>query len=269
MDGRCGKFTIEAIFGFQKAQFPEGHERTNQTHWDPDGRIDVDKWTIARLNEILNKAPLLERARQWAQVALDLIRSAIVRLTSVRASYSLPNPLFTNDKLKREADWCFKTHRVADPVSHLDEVLAVYNRMSSTLHRYLSGSFPLFQLSDTYHTDAIAYAYNGGYYWSLDERDPSSREQGAYIYIGNDTFNGPYVIVHELGHYCGGHLGLGKEISHLCTPNPKPYGKRGDAGQQGHNFLTMTPSEALRNVYSYQVFAHAPDGFGPPDTGPV
>jgi hypothetical protein len=88
-------------------------------------------------------------------------------------------------------------------------------------------------------------------------------------YIGNDTFNGPNVIVHELGHYCGGRDGSGKEIAHLCTPNPKPFGKPGDEGKHGHNFLTMTPEEALRNVYSYQAFAHAPDGFGPPATGPV
>jgi hypothetical protein len=269
VNGSCDTKTREAILQFQKVQFPQGHERANHTHWDPDSRIDRDKWTIARLNEILNKAPLLARAREWAAVALDRVRLAIARLFTVRATYSLPNPLFANAKLKREADWCFKAHKVADPVSHLDAVLSVYDRMSCTLHRYLSGSFPLFQLSDTYHINAIAYAYFGGYEWSLDERDPKTREQGAYIYIGNDTFNGPNVIVHELGHYCGGRHGSGREIDHLCTPNPKPVGKPGDAGRQGHNFLTMTPAEALRNVYSYQVFAHAPDGFGPPDTGPV
>ena len=215
------QLTKEAILKFQKAQFPEGHERANHTHWDTDGLIDIDKWTIARLNEILNKVPLLARAREWSGVALDRVRLAIVRLFTVRASYSLPNPLFTNNQLKREADWCFKSHKVADPVAHLDSVLSVYDRMSKTLHRYLSGSFPLFQLSDTFRTDAIAYAYLGGYEWPLDEREPTSREQGAYIYIGNDTFNGPNVIVHELGHYCGGRVESGKKRSATLYAQPQ------------------------------------------------
>src|SRR5262249_4176704 len=162
----------------------------------------------------------------------------------VRSSYALPNLLFNNATLKREADWHFKFHKAESPLDNIDTVLLVYRRMNTALSRFISGSFPLFQLSDHYREDALAYAYLGGYDSAIADLEIDQKgviEQPAYIYVANERFGSLPVIIHELGHYCGGDVGSGQAISHVSTPHPKPDGARKELGR--HDYRHMTPGD--------------------------
>jgi hypothetical protein len=266
-DGDCGRLTKAAILKFQEKQFPPNPKF--HKGWRPDGRVDPGKWTIDKLNLIINwsgRTDLLEIARQQAPTALQRVNNALHRLSVVRSSYALPNPLFSNAALKREADWHFKFHKAQNPLQNIDKVVLVYQRMNTALSKFISGSFPLFQLSDHYHEDAIAYAHNGGFFFAIAEVD-TDREQGAYIYVANERFGHLTVIIHELGHYCGGRSNSGEAVNHVSTPHPKPDGAAKEFGR--HDYRHMTPGDALNNVYSYQVYALPEMGYGPPASGPV
>ncbi|WP_024879006.1 peptidoglycan-binding domain-containing protein [Methylosinus sp. LW3] len=265
-DGICGPLTRGAILDFQKKQFPANPQFHDG--WRPDGRVDPGKWTIDKMNVIANwgsRTDLLEIARKQAPVARARVMNALHRLSVVRSSYALPSPLFSNAQLKREADWHFKFHKAAYPLENIDAVSTIYQRMNAALTKFIAGSFPLFQLSDHYREDALAYAHVGGYSFSIAEIE--SGEQGAYIYVANERFGSLPVIIHELGHYCGGRFRSGREIDHVSTPHPKPNGAAREAGR--HDYRRMTPQEALKNVYSYQVYALPEMGYGPPESGQI
>ena len=60
------------------------------------------------------------------------------------------------------------------------------------------------------------------------------------------------VIVHELGHFCGGNKSSGKDVVHRASPSPVPNGVKKEDGST--NYRDMPPFHARTNVYSYQIY---------------
>ena len=267
-DGFFGPKTGKAIRQFQTVQFPG---------WQPDGRIDPNQKTINRLNEVLNGSSSkqafsdpslvptsqtetdpgqIQQAFTLASDALRRVRRAMNRLTAVKAAYEISDPLFASQNEKRLVQWHFKVHRADNPVMQIDRVWQVYRRMEETLFMSLRGGtvFRLFQAGKHPDKNAIAYAHWGGYEFDLGEKEEG--EQGRYIYITpNFRTASSSVIIHELGHYCGGRKGSNREIGHIASPSPWPNGEPRDDSKRGHNYAQLTADEALCNTYSYQVYA--------------
>lgn len=281
VDGFFGPLTGKAIRRFQSAQF---------AGWTPDGRIDPGQKTLRRINNLLgggkqalsdpeNADPSravtdpkqIEQAFTLAADALARVQRAIHRLTAVRASYFVPNPMTSSVEQRRLVEWHFKVHLATNPLAQIDDVRSVYERMHSTLTMALrkGSSFRLFQAGNHPDKTAIAYAHWGGYEFALDEKEGG--EQGRYIYI-TPSFRtaSSSVIIHELGHYCGGKHGSHREIGHVASPSKWPNGSPRDDSRTGHNYRQLTPLEALCNTYSYQVYVFpefpehkVPDDFRP------
>jgi hypothetical protein len=266
VDGFFGPKTGGAIRQFQKVQFPG---------WTPDGRIDPGQKTIKRLNELLTSASKqafadptadfaagletdpsqIEQAFTLASDALRRVRRAKQRLFAVRSSYSLSDPLASSKQEKRLVEWHFKVHKAVNPVGQIDRVIGVYQRMEETLFMSLRGgtSFRLFQPGHHSDPKAIAYAHWGGF-----EAEMSDTEEGElvrYIYI-TPKFRtaSSSVIIHELGHFCGGRMGSHREISHIASPSPWPRGEPREDTKTGHNYVQITADEAFCNTYSYQIY---------------
>ena len=89
--------------------------------------------------------------------------------------------------------------------------------------------------------------------FEFDEKEEG--ELGKYIYITpNFRTASSSVIIHELGHYCGGKRGTHREISHIASPSPWPRGEPRDDSRSGHNYEQLTANEAFCNTYSYQIY---------------
>jgi hypothetical protein len=282
VDGFFGPLTGKAIRQFQTVQF-QG--------WTPDGRIDPGQKSERRLNALLGGSSKqafvdpksggasgavtdpeqIQQAFVLAADALTRVRRAMSRLTAVRSSYTIPNPLFASEHERRLVEWHFKVHRADDPVIQIDRVWSVYQRMQITLSMALrkGTSFRLFQAGKHPDKTAIAFAHWGGYDFEFDELEGG--EQGKYIYITpNFRTASSSVIIHELGHYCGGKRGSHREISHIASPSPWPRGEPRDDSRSGHNYEQLTANEAFCNTYSYQIYVFPefpehkiPDSFKP------
>jgi hypothetical protein len=143
----------------------------------------------------------------------------------------------------------------------MEETLFMSLRTATTFRLFQPGKHP--------DPNAIAYAHWGGYDFGMDETEGG--ELGRYIYI-TPVFRtmSSSVIVHELGHFCGGRRGSHQEIGHVASPSPWPRGEPRDDSKSGHNYLQLTADEAFRNTYSYQVYVFpefpehkVPDSFKP------
>lgn len=268
VDGLFGPKTGAAIRQFQGTQFPD---------WTPDGRIDPDQKTIKRLNELLsttskqafkdpaNAGPAtasdtdpkqIQQAVILAADALQRVRRAKNRLTAVRASYAIPNPLASTQQEKRLVEWHFKVHRADNAVAQIDAVADIYAHMEETLFMSLRKGtrFRLFQPGHHPDPTAIAYAHWGGYEGRLSDTEEGELVRYVYITPQFRTASSS-VIIHELGHFCGGPKGSHREIGHVASPSPWPHGTPRDDSKTGHNYAQLTAHEAFCNTYSYQVYA--------------
>jgi hypothetical protein len=254
VDGLCGPLTVRAIRRFQIVQFPD---RT------PDGRVDPGQRTIQRLNDILLGALVLdttdltgvELAYLSVPDALTRVRRAIARLFNVKASYLFVAPLTGQDLERRSVEWHFKVNKADDPVAQIARVLRVYDRMRLALEGATLSR--LFQTGRG-DIDYVAMAEFGGYDFAVDEL-ATDKEPGAYVYIHPEKRARSLVIIHELGHFCGGRRGSGSEIEHMAHPVPWPNGKAIDCPR---NYMNMNPDDAFRNTYSYQAYAFPEQSFG-------
>ncbi len=222
--------------------------------------------TEAELDAIKQKAAI---AKAYATIpeALGRIRTARARLFALKPGYLWPTPLFPSGRERRIAEWNFKLHKAADPVTQIDRVLAVYDRMEQTLFMASRArtSFGLFLPSkgDPKSPGVPAYTTAGGYYYGIGDRD-SSGEYRKAIYITPEYANkvrAAEILIHELAHYCGGKEGSGQDIQHRARPFPPPRGVRKEYGQ--HDYAGMTAEEASRNAYSYPSYCY-PESLGNP-----
>ena len=245
-DSWIGPKTTGAITRFQQVQFPG---------WKPDGRVDPFQKTQLRINELIAQTSPEQIALAFhvAGDALARVRKAIARLTAVRSQYGLSQPLFDTPGERRLVEWHFKVNKASDPVEQIDAVRAIYDRMSQTLNKSLGKSTKFRLFMPGHHPDptAIAYAHWGGFHFAPDETEDG--EPGRYVYI-TPAFRteSSSVIIHELGHYCGGRKGSGEEIGHRASPRPAPRGSRKEDGNA--DYAGMTPKDARLNVYSYQIY---------------
>jgi peptidoglycan hydrolase-like protein with peptidoglycan-binding domain len=276
VDGWYGEKTGGAIYKFQKQQFPG---------WTPDVRIDPNQKTLVRINLLLSLkvrplrftpqsgplSPELKKAYECVPGVLGRIRAARRRVESAQISMAKkPVPDTTDVRL---AKWHFKAHKAADPVGHLGKVIDVFSRMESILFMETRAGSP-FQLfmptnGDPREKVAAAWAFLGGYSFPFNQQQSGGEYMHA-IYIAPqfaEKIFAEMILLHELGHFCGGAPGSNDSIGHRAHPSPPPSGKRLEDGTT--NYARMTPADALRNAQSFQ-FLCAPEHplFMPPDPLP-
>ncbi|WP_437755091.1 hypothetical protein [Sorangium sp. So ce1389] len=223
------------------------------------------------------KPEVLDRAYALTRMAVPRLRLALHRMTLLRPNF-IPGVigLLSSSAELALANWHFKIDKAKVPLRALDMACQLFQRMLLTAEiasRESNPRFPIFRLSDA--TDAVAYAHLGGFYASPIDvargRGVSGMEPESCIYLtrlfaeqsARDT-DGKLVklIIHELGHYCGGKIDSLDWIGHMASPIPKPNGSRKEDGR--HNYRDMTSDEAVRNTYSYTLYALPELGYGPP-----
>lgn len=275
VDGICGPLTTAAIQRFQRVQFPG---------WTPDGRIDPGQKTIRRLNAVLIRSsivlpptrdahgvgqpPEIQKAYATIPEALGRIRRAKARLLSLRASLSLPNPLFASQQERAIAEWNFKLHHASHPGAHLTKILAVYDRMDATLvmaaRQGTTFQFFLPSNGNPLEETAAAYTTLGGYFYGIGEVQKDGEYRNA-VYITPQFVNKIFaasILIHELAHFCGGKEKSAESIEHRASPKPQPNGRRLEDGH--HDYANMTADEAYRNAQSYQAYSFPETDGKPP-----
>ena len=269
-DGKCGPLTMAAIGRFQRVQFNGAIL---------DSRIDPDKKTLARLNELqltgsgdlvrgganagvvggpgtvggsTTSSEQLDLARSLAVDAERRINLAIQRLIQAGQARLATKPSAREQQLVREVDFHFKADAADNPALHMGRVLAVYTFMLTAIRESTLGTRELFQGGEHPDPTAIAFAELGGFF--------STVQQDRFIFI-TPIFRtrSSGVIVHELAHFCGGDAKSGNDIVHRASPRPPPLGTQREDGSS--NYAAMIPFHARTNVFSYQVycFPETPD----------
>jgi hypothetical protein len=269
-----GPLTVKAVLKYKGNKKRMIINRSYENHVDP----IVGKMTIASLDqemfqwennpEDVRKRPEIRRAYATLPEAMNLVRSARVRLFAVRGYYSSPRPLPFFQWERKVAEWNWKVQRAADPVAHIDRILGVYDRMNETLFMASrpGNAFQLFLPSNGYPGEPgdPAYTTAGGYYCGTNEIDPIWDAYERAIYITPAFLNTVFpssVLIHELAHYCGGKQGTADTIDHWASPLPPPRGRVLDFGH--HDYAGLTADEAYRNAQSYQCYCF-PNSFGKP-----
>jgi peptidoglycan hydrolase-like protein with peptidoglycan-binding domain len=260
--GEYGQTTADAVRAYK-----QDRDIVNTSYQTKADDI-VGKMTIAELDKEMLGIESGAVAKAFATIpdAVAKIRLAITRLTAVRSSYSVPNPLFTG-KERKVVEWNFKVDRTADPAAQIDKIRAIYELMNETLFRasHFAGQWNLFRFSKRHPTSPGAPAYTtlGGNDFPINQRD-RSREFKNAIYVTPEFSNKVFaasILIHELSHYCGGKDGSATSIEHRASPLPPPHGKRLEDGTT--NYADMTADLAYRNAQSYQLYCD-PDGLGKP-----
>lgn len=241
VDGKCGPLTMAAIGRFQRVQFNGAIL---------DSRVDPDKKTLARLNELLAGGELvrggaiaivgggpgtvggsttsseqLDLARSLAVDAERRISLAIQRLIQAEAARGAATRSARQRQMVREVDFHFKTGAAQDPASHMRHIFAVYTFMLTAIRESTLGIRELFQGGEHPDPTAIAFAALGGLF--------STVQQDRFIFI-TPIFRtrSSGVIVHELAHFCGGDAKSGNDIVHRASPKPPPLGTQREDGRQ-------------------------------------
>jgi peptidoglycan hydrolase-like protein with peptidoglycan-binding domain len=276
VDGLVGPKTMGAIERFQSVQFPAKFA---------DGRVDPGQRTVQRLNELLATRSVVSAAASPAafvpqgsnsatqdnrfgfeqasftqsgttddqiRLAERLAEDAERRLTTAlnrmnQAIVALGKKTHTarEQALVREINWHFKASADTNPTSHMAKVQTVLATMLTAVREQNLGSRSLFRKGTHPDPNAIAAAELGGFF--------SVKQDERFIIITpNFRTQSSGVIVHELGHFCGGNKSSGKDVVHRASPLPFPTGTRKEDGST--NYRDMPPFHARTNVYSYQIY---------------
>lgn len=279
VDGFVGPKTIRAIEDFQKFQFPSK---------TADGRVDPGQRTVGRLNEILATAPIVASAapafapafasgsgsafapqqgsqlgfvkasfaesttddqialaERLAEDAEKRITAAVRRMNQAITAMGKTVRNAKEKELVREIDWHFKASADTTPTSHMAKISTVLATMLTAIREQNLGTRSLFKKGTHPDPTAIAAAELGGF---------SSLKQDERFIIITPQFRtqSSGVIVHELGHFCGGNKASGKDVVHRASPSPFPTGTKKEDGST--NYRDMPPFHARTNVYSYQIY---------------
>ncbi len=256
VDGLSGPKTIGAIEKFQRVQFPGIF---------PDGLISPQKRTISLLNSLASGGQAnggastsfgITGADETTQDQLDLARrlaldaerrivDAIQRLIRTTAALTSPRRSAAAEQLVREANFHFKVNADPNPLLHLSKISAIFTFMLTAVRDSNNGTREIFRGGTDPQAEAIAVTDVGGFF--------SSEQSKRFIIITPIFRTGSSgVIVHELAHFCGGEEKSGREIVHRASPRPPPNGTQKEDGST--DYANMTPSLALTNAFSYQVF---------------
>lgn len=276
VDGFIGPKTVGAIDRFQRVQFPANF---------PDGRIDPGQRTEARLNELLaaakpsgvitnvhglaggsngtknpsslvpipvvfnppqNNAERLALAEKLAIDAERRLTAAVLRLNkAIKALAKTTGRTEEEKKLVKEIDWHFKASADKDPATHMTKISNIFVTMLVAVKEQNLGTRSIFKAGTHPDATAIAAAEPGGWFsMKQDERfiiiTPAFRTQSSGV------------IIHELGHFCGGKRHSVSEVMHRASPSPTPNGTKKEDGTD--NYKDMVPFHARTNVYSYQIY---------------
>jgi peptidoglycan hydrolase-like protein with peptidoglycan-binding domain len=279
VDGFIGPKTVGAIDRFQNIQFPQKF---------PDGRMDPGQRTVTRLNELLStgsqvgsglltnvssfapggngvksKANLVpipvaqtfpepktnaERLDLAEKLAIDAerrITAGVNRMNKALKALAKTKRTADEQQLVREIDWHFKASADTNPTSHMAKVSTVLAIMLTAVREQNLGTRSIFKAGTHPDPTAIAAAEPGGF---------SSLKQEDRFIIITPIFRtqSSAVIVHELGHFCGGSRASGKDVVHRATPKPFPTGTKREDGNT--NYKDMPPFHARTNVFSYLIY---------------
>jgi peptidoglycan hydrolase-like protein with peptidoglycan-binding domain len=270
-DGIVGPLTCAAIRQFQQRWFSGA---------SVDGRVDPDGQSIRKLNElgstiirngtgvpqILPVTPEMQAALNAVADAKQLVNGALVRLGRITPLYNTGQTSFASGNAEqRHFEWHFRAHKVAKPALHVRSVTAMFERMRKCLNNErpnipFASLVPLFAMGLATHT-YNAFAPHGGFAATMtDLSDHDGRATlkvpSAFIYLHPGKMVTPSVLVHELSHFCGGKPEEASVVGHYSNITPWPNGMRDPDGSR--NYRDMTPSDALTNAWSYQLYA-SPD----------
>ena len=264
-DGFVGPKTIGSIEKFQRAQFPDKF---------PDGRIDPGQRTVTRLNQLLAGRPAavatvgstsnfvggsgtrqslvegttddqIRLAERLAEDAEKRISAALDRLRRATTAFAKKTRTPPEEALVNEINWHFKVNADPNPATHLSKVTFVLATMLTAVREQNLGIRTLFKKGTHPDPTAIAAAELGGF--------SSVKQEDRFIIITpNFRTQSSGVIVHELGHFCGGNKTSGNDVVHRASPKPPPNGTRKEDGNT--DYRNMSPFQARTNVFSYQIY---------------
>lgn len=254
VDGDSGPLTEAAIMAFQRFHFPERYETIT-----PDGRVDIDNWTLWRLKDmyelmgrmgglaipfwVVRRPARLLRARLGTGEAAAALDKALARLGI--ALHPLRDGATHSTQERDALRMVVHYFRLAgSPVSHV--MMAIMNIRTT----FLRAKAVLDKRGRTFGL------YTGGDIFEIDPKNdkhlaysPRQTDHGpdvdpAHIYLGagsdnlsTDMFN--HMIVHELLHMTDIET-AGTEIV--------DKGYRADAFKLSH-------ADSMRNADSYALFA--------------
>lgn len=255
VDGDAKTLTIGAIEKFQRFHFPERYTDKN-----PDGRIDVDQWTITRLKDMYE---LIERLGRIAAVPFWIVRRPIrlarARLGTGDAASAVSDALGRLDAaVKALRDGAAHTNRERDSLrlvlfyfrlagTKVSEVMTAVMRIRLTFQRVQTTlnkrgrTFGLYTGGDIFQIDPHNKPYIA---YSPTQTGYEAGTDPNYIYLGQgcdnistDFFN--HMLVHELLH-----------MTDIETPGEEivDKGYRADALKLSHN-------DTLHNADSFAMFA--------------
>jgi hypothetical protein len=132
-----GPATAKAVLAYK------GKRQIINRSYERDVDPIVGKMTIASLDremfqwennpENIRERPEIRKVYDTLPEVLRLVRSARMRLFAVRASYAATSlPAFFQSE-RRVVEWNWKVQRAPGPVTHIDRILGVYDRMNETV----------------------------------------------------------------------------------------------------------------------------------------
>lgn len=246
VDGASGPKTIGAIHRFQLHHFG----------WSSaDGRVDPDKRTLARLNELLGgvtETGQVARVQGLLGRALACIRAAQrnLELAEIVAGgrASGTSLLGSREERMRLVNRHFRVddHPPAMRRGIVQHLLTNYNRMMSVFARP-GGLWGIHSFADDpLYLGHVAYAYRGGYFRpGTSQVEKGTRIRLDAIYLGKRFEEKTdevcvNVIVHELAHFVG---------------HPYHIADHGYGWHDDPRIQRLNPQQRLLNASNYNNFA--------------
>jgi hypothetical protein len=239
VDGWCGQKTLAAIHEFQMKRLG----------W-ADDRVDPDRETMRHLN-----TP--PEGPDFVPAAMEQISRITGILTAARAALQLASLGFSSldggllagarsaavKKLNRH----FHLDRSKDPQGAIRWIDRIFLNMQTAIG-YIPTGVTLFG-NDPLNRSNFAYSARGGYEVMIrTTRNLQGGTPAGTIWLTRrlkslDSEGIPYVMVHELAHYCGPVEGQPNEINDRHGYRPSP------------NYDRLTPEQALQTADCYSQYA--------------
>ena len=240
VDGWCGEKTLAAIHEFQKKRLG----------W-ADDRVDPNADTMRHLNTSPGEPDFASAAIEQIPRITGVLTAARMALQIASLGFSSPggggllgaSRAAAMKKLNRH----FHLDKLRDPLAGVRWIDRIYLNMQTAI-----GYIPLGVVvfgNDPLNKDFFAYSARGGYDVMIrTTRNLQGGIPAGTIWLGRklktlDSEAIPYVIVHELAHYCGPVDGSPNEIHDRHGYRYSP------------NYDRLTPEQALRTADCYSQYA--------------
>jgi peptidoglycan hydrolase-like protein with peptidoglycan-binding domain len=257
LDGDAGPLTRAAIRQFQRHHF--GFH---------DGRVDINKFTIIRLNEL--RARRLHPNRiaiiaAYLQEALRVIRAGETNLLMAQAVVHTRDgggiPALGRTERMRKVNLHFQADKSGTPDLTIREVLRIYQRMKTVFQRP-GGIWGIQVFEVNYFPDmerkSAAWTTAGGFDLPNQLRDGEPARADRIYLTGAIDRGSPQAtvmrIIHELAHF------VGPQDGHGAIDDNGVGGVWVDAPQ----VVRLGPAQRLKTAQLYATFAMDCAGIRPP-----